>query len=109
MKSAKALFSTLLVVASATAMAQETSMDAAREQRMASSLQDFRTAHPDMALGTATASDSMNAERKAHHTGGAMKHHRAKAEPMPHPKKSMAHGAAPMPRPMTGSPKATTP
>ncbi len=108
MNSAKALFGTLLIISSIGAMAQETPMDAAREQRMDASLQGFRTAHPDMAMGSSASSDSMNSMHKAHHSDGTMKHHHAKAGHTPN-HKSATGGTAPMADPVMGMPKAATP
>ena len=115
MYSAKAIFSTLVVVTSigtsVGAAAQQMSMDAAREQRMDMSLQDFRAAHPDMGMGSSAATNpmtSMTPMHNAHRSDRAMRHHPGTAAPMRNHRKSATAGAAPMAGGMTGSPKAAT-
>ncbi len=109
MNSAKALFGTLLIISSIGAMAQETSMDAAREQRMDASLQGFRTAHPDMAMGSSASPNSMNGMRRANQLNGTMNHHPSRVRHMPKHKRSAANGTAPMGSATMGMPKAATP
>jgi hypothetical protein len=109
MKSAKLILSTLLVVASAGAMAQETSMDAARAQRMEAAMQGFLAANPDMDRVSPAASTPMAAMRKGHHPDGAKKHHSAKAGHGHKGTQPMADGAAPMAGSMSGGPKGDKP